>query len=81
LPQLAPAARLIFPANVYNFGPDAWPIVTEVSPQHPRTHKGAVRVEMENMLKDAAGHGVRSLVVRAGDFFGPRQPVSIRSMP
>lgn len=69
-------ARLIFPGNVYNFGPDAWPEVSEKSPQHPLTRKGAVRVEMEQMLEAAAQDGVRSLVLRAGDFFGPHQPAS-----
>jgi nucleoside-diphosphate-sugar epimerase len=63
--------RIVFPGTVYNFGPDALPVVTERSPQHPLTRKGRIRVEMERMLEDAAGQGVRSLVVRAGDFFGP----------
>lgn len=66
-------ARLIFPGNVYNFGPDAGSLATEISPQHPATRKGAVRVDMEQMLETAARDGVRSLVVRAGDFFGPHQ--------
>ncbi len=66
----ASGARLILPGNVYNFGADAGTVVTEQSPQHPLTRKGAVRVEMEAMLADAAREGVRSLVVRAGDFFG-----------
>jgi len=66
----ASGARLIFPGNVYVFGPDAWPVTSEDSPQRPRTRKGAIRVEMERMLRDAAGEGVRSLVLRAGDFFG-----------
>ncbi len=70
----ASGARLIFPGNVYNFGPDAWPVIRENSPQHPLTRKGAVRVEMEAMLTGAAGTGVRSLVVRAGDSFGAHQP-------
>ena len=70
-------ARLIFPGNVYNFGPNAWPLVNEQSPQHPATRKGAVRVEMEQMLQWAAQtQGVRSLVVRAGDFFGGHSPSS-----
>jgi len=68
----ASGARLIFPGNVYNFGPDAGPLVGEAAPQHPLTRKGAIRVEMERML--AAADGVRVLVVRAGDFFGPRLP-------
>ncbi|MDR3462589.1 MAG: NAD-dependent epimerase/dehydratase family protein [Beijerinckiaceae bacterium] len=63
-------ARIVLPGNVYVFGPDAWPVATESSPLHPLTRKGAVRVEMERMLREAAPD-VRSLVVRAGDFFGP----------
>ncbi len=71
-------ARLILPGNVYNFGPDAGALVSETSPQHPLTRKGLVRVEMEAMLAQAAkaSSPVRSLVVRAGDFFGPHAPSS-----
>lgn len=72
----ASGARLIFPGNVYNFGPDAWPLLSETSPQHPLTRKGAVRVEMEAMLREATADGARCLVVRAGDFFGAHQPAS-----
>jgi nucleoside-diphosphate-sugar epimerase len=64
-------ARLIFPGNLYNFGYDAGPVLCEDSPQKPITVKGAVRVEMERMLEAAVGDHVRSLVLRAGDFFGP----------
>lgn len=68
----ASGARLVLPGTVYNFGPDAWPSLRENSPQHPQTRKGAIRVEVERRLKQAATEGVRSLIVRAGDFFGPR---------
>lgn len=64
----ATGARVILPGNVYNYGPDAFPTITEDSPQKPRTRKGAIRVAMEQRLHAA---GVRSLIVRAGDFFGP----------
>jgi nucleoside-diphosphate-sugar epimerase len=72
-------ARLVLPGNVYNFGPDAGGVVTEASPQHPLTRKGRVRVEMEEMLAQAADdpdRPVRSLVLRAGDFFGGHAPSS-----
>jgi nucleoside-diphosphate-sugar epimerase len=72
----ASGARLIFPGNVYNFGPDAGAVIHETSPQNPVTRKGRVRVEMEAMLQAATGEGVRALVIRAGDYFGPRQPAS-----
>jgi len=67
----ATGARIALPGNVYNYGPDAWPLLTETSPQNPRTRKGAIRVRMEARLAEVAREGVRSLVVRAGDFFGP----------
>ena len=72
----AEKARLVFPGNVYNFGSDAGPVITEDSLQVPRSHKGAIRVEMETMLHDAAQDGARVLIVRAGDFFGPNAPGS-----
>ena len=64
-------ARIVFPGNVYNFGPDAWPLIDERAPQNPITRKGTVRVEMERMLERVADKGVRTVIVRAGDFFGP----------
>jgi len=63
-------ARILFPGNVYNYGADAWPWVTERSPQHPQTRKGRIRVEMETMLAEGANQGARAIVLRAGDFFG-----------
>jgi nucleoside-diphosphate-sugar epimerase len=64
-------ARLVFPGNLYNFGPDAGALIDEGSPQHPLTRKGAIRAEMEAMLRDAVQRGrMRAMVVRAGDFFG-----------
>jgi nucleoside-diphosphate-sugar epimerase len=65
-------ARLIFPGTVYNFGPDAFPDLTESSPQNPRTRKGAIRVQMEQALAGASEDALRVLIVRAGDFFGPK---------
>ena len=68
----ASGARILFPGNVYNFDPAAGPLLSEDTPQIPVTLKGKVRVEMEAMLRTAAAQdGVRSLVLRAGDFFGP----------
>jgi len=64
-------ARIVLPGNVYNFGPDALPALTEESPQHPLTKKGAVRVEMEKRLEAGSQAGVGAIILRAGDFFGP----------
>jgi nucleoside-diphosphate-sugar epimerase len=68
----AAGARLVFPGTVYNFGPDAFPNLTEASPQHPGTRKGAIRVQMEQALARGAKDGLRVLIVRCGDFFGPK---------
>ncbi|WP_175842325.1 NAD-dependent epimerase/dehydratase family protein [Burkholderia contaminans] len=68
----AERATIVLPGTVYNYGPDAFPVLVEDAPQHPSTRKGAIRVELERRLQDAAGQGVRTIVVRAGDFFGPK---------
>ena len=63
-------ARIVLPGTIYNFGPDAFPLLREDAPQRPVTRKGAIRVEMERRLRES---GVPAIVVRAGDYFGPRQ--------
>jgi len=65
-------ARILLPGTVYNYGPDAFPDVREDSPQHPVTRKGAIRVALEERLRAASADGVRTVIVRAGDFFGPK---------
>ena len=65
----AAGASILFPGTVYNYGPDAFPRIDERSPQHPKTRKGAIRVRMEAALREA---GVPVLIVRCGDFFGPK---------
>ncbi|MET0497701.1 MAG: NAD-dependent epimerase/dehydratase family protein [Steroidobacteraceae bacterium] len=67
----AARARILFPGTIYNFGMAAFPLLREDSSQRPTTRKGAIRVEMEQLLANAAADGVRTLIVRAGDFFGP----------
>ena len=69
-------ARVVLPASVYNFAPDSGASISETSPQAPATRKGKIRVEVEAMFRDASERGVRTLVVRAGDFFGPAAPNS-----
>jgi nucleoside-diphosphate-sugar epimerase len=69
---MAEGATIVLPGTVYNFGPDAFPVLAEDAPQHPQTRKGAIRVELEARLERASTQGARVLIVRAGDFFGPR---------
>jgi len=60
-------AALMFPGNVYNYGSPMPSEITEETPQHPTTRKGEIRCAMEAALRT---DGLRSIVVRAGDFFG-----------
>jgi nucleoside-diphosphate-sugar epimerase len=68
----ASGARILLPGTVYNYGPEAFPVLREDSPQTAITHKGKIRIALEKKLQEAAQRGVRSLIVRFGDFFGPR---------
>lgn len=62
-------ARLVLPGTIYNYDPATTPIAHPDSPQNATTRKGRIRVAMEQRMRAA---GVRTLIVRAGDFFGPR---------
>jgi nucleoside-diphosphate-sugar epimerase len=64
-------SKIVLPATVYNYGRNSAKVLNENSPQIPSSGKGQVRVEMELKLQQASVCGVRSIVVRAGDFFGP----------
>ncbi len=91
----AQGATIVLPGTVYNFGPSAFPVLREDSPQEPITRKGAIRVEMEQRLRQASFEGCQVIVVRAGDFFGPKpgnswfsqgllkpnQPVKVVNLP
>jgi nucleoside-diphosphate-sugar epimerase len=68
----AEQATVVLPGTVYNFGPDTFGLVTEQSQQNPVTRKGAIRVEMERRLEAFSASRGRVIIVRAGDFFGPK---------
>jgi nucleoside-diphosphate-sugar epimerase len=69
---IAQRATIVLPGVVYNYGADAFPVIAEDAPQHPATRKGAIRVALERRLQEATLQGARVIIVRAGDFFGPR---------
>ena len=68
----ASGARIVLPGTVYNFAPETFPVLRESTAQQPLTRKGKIRVELERRMQAASADGVRSLIVRAGDFFGPQ---------
>lgn len=61
-------ARFMLPGNVYGFGTAMPPVLAEDTPMHPDTVKGAQRLALEDEM--AARPRLRSLVIRAGDFYG-----------
>lgn len=67
----AVGARILMPGTVYNYGPEEFLSIAEDSPQQPMTHKGKIRVKLEQRLEDASRRGVQVILVRAGDYFGP----------
>ena len=65
-------ARLVFPGNVYGYGPLQKIPATEDHPQAATTKKGQVRIIMEKMLLKAHKAGEVSVVIpRFPDFYGP----------
>ncbi len=68
--KAAGGARIVLPGTIYNYDPSRTPVVDADTPQEPRSRKGKIRVRLEQMLADAAPT-TPSLIVRAGDFFGP----------
>lgn len=68
----ASGARILLPGTIYNYDPAAQATIDETAPQRALTRKGRIRVAMEARLEAAAEDGVRSLILRAGDYFGPR---------
>lgn len=71
---LAVAQRLgalfMLPGNVYNFGEGMPPLLRPDTAQRPSTAKGRMRCEMEALMQAGAAEGQRSVVIRAGDFYG-----------
>ena len=62
---LRTGATVIIPGNVYGFGPDTPAPWGAQSPLRARNPLGRIRIEMEESYKRA---GVRTIVLRAGDF-------------
>jgi nucleoside-diphosphate-sugar epimerase len=64
-------ATLIFPGNIYNYGSPMPALIDETTPMRASSHKGRIRIAIEDRLQEAAEErGVRTIILRAGDFFG-----------
>ncbi len=61
--------RLVFPANVWIYGPGrADELVAEARPPSPTSQRGKLRAEMEQQIRAA---GIRHAMVRLPEFYGP----------
>lgn len=73
----AAGATVMIPGNVYNYGTGIGLDMTEGSPVNGDTEKAKLRIAMEGLFEQAAEEkGVRTIVIRAGDFFGGTRPES-----
>ncbi len=68
-------ALFMLPGNVYNYGQQMPALLGADTPERPTTAKGRLRQQLEAELADRASPraesaGLRSVVIRAGDFYG-----------
>ncbi len=61
-------ATVMVPGNVYNFGSNMPVELTEATPQEPSNWLGRLRTELEEAYAIAADDGVRTIILRGGDF-------------
>ena len=65
---LASGATVMIAGNVYPFGANARVSLNEQDAPAPTTRKGALRVTMERAFAAAADQGLRTVILRGGDF-------------
>lgn len=69
--------RLVFFDNVYAYGAVDG-VMTEDTPLHPTSRKGAVRARIATTLLEAIARGdVDAMIVRSADFYGPGAILSL----
>jgi nucleoside-diphosphate-sugar epimerase len=73
----ASGALHLFPGNVYNFGYGIGINTGEEAPQVPSTAKARIRTDAEDLFRQRAEtRGVRTAILRGGDFYGGVKPES-----
>ncbi len=61
----------LFPGNVYNYGKEISLGMEPDDASSPSVAKGEIRIRMEDLYEKAAyNDGVKTIILRAGDFFG-----------
>ena len=75
--RAAGVTRFVHVSTVYPFGRPRTPLVAETHPREPHTRKGAYRKAQEDLVLAANDpRGLRTLVVRLPDFYGPAVELS-----
>jgi nucleoside-diphosphate-sugar epimerase len=73
----AVGASHMLPGNVYNFGYAISVGTGADAAEVPSTEKAEIRIAMEALFRERAQtHGVQTIVLRAGDFYGGTKPES-----
>jgi nucleoside-diphosphate-sugar epimerase len=75
----ASGATILVAGNVYVYGtqPGPWGPNT---PHNPNTRKGRIRADMEATYAAAAAHGVRTIILRAGEYVAPGNARTVWNM-
>jgi nucleoside-diphosphate-sugar epimerase len=63
-------ANFMLPGNIYNYGETMPNLLTEQTLMRPSSRKGQLRCHLEAEMRERAAKGLRSVVLRAGDFYG-----------
>lgn len=67
----------LFPGNVYNYGHKIPPLVKDDTAISKTTRKGTLRCAVEDYFRQqSSSHGVQTIILRAGDFYGGKMPGS-----
>jgi nucleoside-diphosphate-sugar epimerase len=74
----AGVGRMALSSSVYGYGAPQTKRVSETHPREPQTRKGRYRKEQEDIALAANGiDGLRTLVLRLPDFYGPHATLSL----
>ncbi len=66
-------APLIFFDSVYPYGIPEGNVIKENTPFAPRSKKGKIRTQIDEMLlQEMKSGGIKAIIARAADFYGPR---------
>lgn len=73
--------KLVFFDNVYMYDKVAIPFMTETSPIHAPSKKGAVRQQLHEMImNEVENNNLTALIARSADFYGPDNKNSALNM-